>query len=230
MPDYNSPLGNKKFNAPALRELDIPDAGEVTHNYGNQPTTHNYGAPQYNNSNPPLGNNPYARGSAQQMQQSAVEDTMAFEQEIKQAREVKRTGKERLNDGAKQRIEMLIGLTKSVREVTLGDHVYVLQTLRSKEMREAIMLAAEFDGTVQSPFEIRRQLLARSLIKIAGVEIAQFVGSDSLEARLALIDELDHYLSNTLFDEYNVMTNEAKSKFDIKTNQDAAQVIDDLKK
>ncbi len=229
MPDYSSPLGNKKINAQALREFDVPDAGEVNYQYGNEAPTHNYGQGQYSASNPPIGNNPYARGPAVQFQQSP-QDASEFEREIKQAREVKRTGKERLNDGAKQRIEMLIGLTKSRKEVTLGDHVYVLQTLRSREMREAIMAAAEFDGTVQSPFEIRKQLLARSLIQIAGVDIAQFVGSNDLEARLAMIDEFDHDLLGALYGAYVEMTNESKSKFDIKTNQDAAEVIDSLKK
>ncbi len=92
------------------------------------------------------------------------------------------------------------------------------------------MAAAEFDGTVQSPFEIRKQLLARSLIQIAGVDIAQFVGSNDLEARLAMIDEFDHDLLGALYGAYVEMTNESKSKFDIKTNQDAAEVIDSLKK
>ena len=143
----------------------------------------------------------------------------------------KMAGKERLNDGARRRIEILIGMTRTTREVDLLEgNVFILQTLRSKEMREAIMAAAEYDGTVQSPFEIRKQLLARSLVQVAGVEVAQFVGSNTLEARMALVDDLDESLLNRLFDEYQKMVDESRDKFALKTVADAQEVVEDLKK
>jgi hypothetical protein len=97
-------------------------------------------------------------------------------------------------------------------------------------MREAIMAAAEFDGTVQSPFEIRRQLLARSLVQVAGLDVAQFVGSNELGARLELIDDLDEALLNRLYDEYLEMVRESREKYTIKSEQDAKEVVEDLKK
>jgi hypothetical protein len=97
-------------------------------------------------------------------------------------------------------------------------------------MREAIMLASEFDGTVQSPFEIRKQFLSRSIIQVGDIDIAQFIGSNDFEAKLAFIEELDEFLSNRLYDEYVSLTKEAKEKYYIKTEADVQEVVNDLKK
>ena len=147
-----------------------------------------------------------------------------------QAKEARRRGQDRLSDAARRRIEMLIGMTRGTRSFMLEGHQYALQTLKSGELREAILEAAKFDGTVESPFEIRKQLLARSLVQIAGVEVEQFLGSNSLEARLIFMDELDHYLLGRLYDEYLAMVQEARDKYAIKNETDAKEVVEDLKK
>ena len=46
---------------------------------------------------------------------------------------------------------------------------------------------------VQSPFEIRKQLLARSITQVAGMDFDQFVGSAELDDKLAAIEVFDHY-------------------------------------
>jgi hypothetical protein len=159
------------------------------------------------------------------------EDPNDIERDFKQAREIKKSnGKERLNEGAKRRIEMLIKMTSDSREVDINGNIFILQTLRSKEMREAIMAASEFDGTVQSPFEIRRQLLARSLSQIAGVDASQFVGSNDLESKLAFVDELGESLLNRLYDEYLILVKESREKYSIKNDADVKEVLEDLKK
>jgi hypothetical protein len=162
--------------------------------------------------------------------QMPTEDDAELERQIRAAKEARRTGKERLNDGAKKRVEMLVGMTRSTREVTIEGYKYVFQTLRSKEMREAIMAASEFDNTVQSPFEIRRQFLARSLVQIAGVEANQFAGSNSLDAKLDLIDQLDEPLLNRLYDEYLSLVKESRDRYAVKNAQEAQEVVEDLKK
>lgn len=158
------------------------------------------------------------------------QDQAELEQQFREARESKRLGRERLNDGAKRRIEMLIGMTRGTRTATIENNVYTLQTLKSKELREAVVSASVFDGTVQSPFEIRKQLLARSITQVAGMDFGQFVGSAELDTKLAAIEEFDHYLLGRLYDEYLTMVQEARDKYAIKTEDDAKEVIEDLKK
>lgn len=148
--------------------------------------------------------------------------------EVKQVKERRQPNK--LNDGAKKRIEILLGMTRTKKEVIIENNSFVLQSLKSKELSEAYMEAAKFDGTVQSPFEIRRQLLARSLSSIANVDFEQFISSRNIEDKLSFIDEMDHGLLNRLYDEYLRVVNENSNKFSIKSEDDAREVIENLKK
>jgi hypothetical protein len=125
---------------------------------------------------------------------------------------------------------MLIGMTRITRTAHIENNDYVLQTLKSKELREAVVSASLYDGTVQSPFEIRKQLLARSITQVAGMDFEQFVGSHELEAKLDAIEEFDHYLLGRLYDEYLTMVKEARDRYAIKTEDDAKEVVEDLKK
>lgn len=222
MPKFRSPLGDKDFPGQTLKEFDVPDETEE------QPAMRMHGPSLHGPQNPVDIRS--AMEFQERMRQRSPEEDAEIERQIRTAREAKRLGRERLGDGAKRRIEMLIGMTRTTREVDLNGNKFILQTLRSKEMREAMMSASEFDGTVQSPFEVRRQLLSRSLTEIAGVEFAQFVGSDSLEAKLELIDNLDEAVLNRLFDEYSTLVKESREKYAIQTPEQVKEVADDLKK
>jgi hypothetical protein len=213
---FDSPIGNKKFAGAPLRELDVPDESDHPHVASKMDEE--------------IQNMRMQREHEAMAQKIQERDTSEVEREIRAAREAKRTGKERLNDGAKRRIEMLIGMTRSTREANIDGNVYIFQTLKAKEMREAILAASEFDGTVQSPFEIRRQFLARSITHIAGVEFELFIGANDLETKLLFIEELDDALLNRLYDEYVLLSRDARDKYSIKTVDEAKGVTEDLKK
>lgn len=221
MPNYESSISSKKFAGQPLKEYTVPDeSGQEM-----APIMRQRG-PALHGSQPPI--DPNIALAYQKRLES--EDNAEVERQISEAREAKRLGRERLNDGAKRRLEMLLNMTRTTREVSLLGNIFVLQSLSGVETREAYMIASEFDNTVQSPFEIRRQLLARSLVSIAGVEISQFVGTNSLEARLQLIDHLDESLLNRLFDDYSELVKESKDKFAIKSVEDAREIVEELKK
>lgn len=218
MPKYDSSLGSKSFAGSPLREFDVPEGGIQ---YGSNPNSRLGGyAPQVD----------AAVEFQERMEQESSQESVEFERSMKEARDAKRTGKTRLNEGARRRIEMLVGMSRTTHEADIGGNQYAFQTLGSKEMRTAIMAASAFDGSVQSPFEIRRQLLGYSLTKIAGLDVAQFVGSNDIEAKLELIDNLDDALLNRLYDEYLLMVKESREKYAIKTEEDAKEVAEDLKK
>lgn len=224
MAHFDSPLGSKKIMAAPLKEFDVPDESGYV-----EPSNPIPVAKQRAVSIPSAGE----LQSFQSRLENQYESPADFEHEMKQAKaaqQAAKQGKERLNDGARRRIEMLVGMTQSAREVVIGENTFVLRTLRAKEMREAMMVASEFDGTIQSPFEIRRQLLGRSLKQVAGVDIEQFVGSSALEARMSFVDEQDDTLLNRLYEEYLTLVREAKDKYAIKTEEEAKEVITDLKK
>jgi len=226
MPSFDSPIGKKNFAGPNLKTFDVPDDSGYNEPSHQEPVVRRRQMPNVNVD--------AIRDFQAQMQQQEMpsydRDPADVEKEIRQAKADRKAGRERLNDGAKRRLEMLLGMTRSTREVDIMGHKFVFQTIPSKEMREAIMEAAMFDGTVQSPFEIRRQLLSRSLVVIAGVDAAQFVGSNDLNAKLALIDELDESLLNRLYDEYLTLARDAEQKYAVKSVEEVKGIVEDLKK
>lgn len=223
MVNYDSPLGSKKNPSQPMREAVIPDQSGPQH-----ATSVGARTPQmfqmddaaireFNNRMSPSDPGP-------------SQEQAELEQQFREAREAKRTGRERLNEGARRRIEMLTGMTRGTRTVTIDGNVYLFKTLRDKELTEAIVAASVFDGNVRSPFEIRKQLLARSLVQVAGVDFDQFVGAGDLETKLAAIEEFDHYLLARLYDEYLLMVKETIERYAIKNDTDAKKVVEDLKK
>lgn len=223
MASYDSPIGKKQFQGQPIKETVIPDESGYT------ASSVSSRQPNFQLDDVALRDFNTRMGSAQ-MPPMPSQDQAELEQQFREAREAKKLGKERLNEGARRRIEMLVGMTRATRTVTLENNVYVLQTLRDQELRDAVVSASAFDGSVQSPFEIRKQLLARSIIQIAGMDFDQFIGSRDLEAKLDCITLFDHYLLGRLYDEYLAMVKEARERYAIKDETDAKEVVEDLKK
>jgi len=220
MGNFDSPLGKKNFSSQPLREFDVSDGED--------------NIPLHKGS--PVIDGNVIRDLQNRLHNSSEDrfiqdrDPSEVEREIIAAREVRRNGMEKISDGAKRRIEMLIGITRSTRDVDIEGNVFTLQTLKSKEMRLAIMSVAKYDGTVEGPFEMRKQYLARSITHVAGVDINNFLASDKLEAKLAFIDELDEPLLNHLYSEYLELTKMAREKYSVKSDEDVKEVLEDLKK
>lgn len=239
MPKIESDLGSQNIPSRPMRNLTIPDESGYTQQQQPQPQQPTMiGAPSGNFA-PSISRRQGRPMNENEMRdwQSNIQATLDpdsqlsdLEREFKQAREDKKRGQTMLNEGARRRVEMLIGMTRQTRTADIEGNTYVLQTLKGKEMREAIMASSEFDNTVQSPFEIRRQFLARSLIVVANVPMDQFAGSNDLEAKLSVIDEMDDILLNRIMDEYNILIKESRSKYAIKTPEEAQEVSEDLKK
>lgn len=241
MPEFKSSIGGRQFQGKQLREFDVPDINEEQFNVEaaiNSGQLKKLNAAEIaefqqrlNSSNIEEENNykpvPSSRQQVQERPKTFYKEDL---QETEHAYQTRRKGIERLSQGAKKRIEMLIGITRTVREVEINGHKFTLQTLLSKEMREAISLASEFDGNVQSPFEIRMQFLARSVSEIDGIAIEQFLGSNEIEDKLSFVNELDDVFLNRLYSEYLILKEEATQKYAISTKSEAEEVSDDLKK
>lgn len=159
-----------------------------------------------------------------------VPDRALLEKEFQTARQMKATNKVKISDGAKRRIEMLMGMTYETRVSNINGQTYTFRILSANETREAIKAVMPYDGTVEAPFEARRQFLARSLTHIDGVELGQFLGDSSLEIALEFIDALGNKLVDRLYTEYTLLCNESKNKYSIKSEEDLKEVVEDIKK
>jgi hypothetical protein len=242
MPSIKSDLTNKNFSGGGMRQFDVSDDSEDDSNQG--PDIAELNKRMAERGLPPVdeatvrqmyavqqgGGGDGGRRPPPKAPPPDMDNFYEAERTIKEARVAKLTGKSRLNEGAKRRIEMLCGMTRSTRTADLDGTLFSLRTLKNKEMREALLLAAQFDGTIESPFEIRKQLLARSLYEVAGTDITLFLGDPSLEAVCEFLDEADETLLTRLYSEYLLLTDEATKKFAIKSEADVKEVVEDLKK
>lgn len=232
MPKFENPLGKQSVPERPLKHLAIPDES----GFQPPPSNQSMGGGGFSPSVSRRVGRPMTDEEAADFQARMQENQdpdyglSDVEREFKRARQEKARGVERLSDGARKRSEMLTDMTRSTRTADIGEQTYKLQTLKGKEMREAIAAASEFDGTVHSPYEIRKQLLGRSLVVVAGVDIASFIGSNDLDARLNAVEDMDDALLNRLYDEYLSMVKDARDRYAIKTEEDVKEVIEDLKK
>jgi len=226
MPKFDSPIGSKQFQGQPMRDVSVPDDT----NYDQQPMSRQQR--HVREQGPPVFDERSMQDfqSGMQMAEPGPRELSQLEQEILAAKRAKRDGKERLSDGAKRRVEMLIGMTRLTKDIEIDGQLYRIQTLKSRELREALVATAEFDGTIQLVFETRKQMLARSIIVVAGVEIEQFLNSTDLQTKLDFIEEMDHSLLLRLYNEYIILSNEAQDKYALKTPAEVKEVVEDLKK
>jgi hypothetical protein len=151
----------------------------------------------------------------------------------KEARREQLSNAERISNPAKQRIELLADIGRLTKEVELAGHVFSLRTLKSKETREAALQSfnVNINTQLEAGYEARRQQLARSIFKIDGHLFEDVIGSNSLETKLQFLDEkLEETIIVKLFDEFSKLKDDARAQFEIKTDTEAKEVAEDLKK
>lgn len=237
MVTFKSDLTNQDMSVAQLRQFDVPDeSGEIEEDTDPIAALN---ARMISRGLPPLSEDLVKQMRQQQSAAQPVavpkktnefKELAELEKAAKDARIAKNTGRSKLSAAAKHRIEILCGMSRLTTEVKIEENTFVLRNLKSKELQEAISKAAEYDGTVDSTFEIRNQLLSRSLYQVADMEVGLFLGDDSVEARLEFLSELDEPVVSVLYDEYVKLANLTKNKYAIKTEKEAAEVAEDLKK
>jgi hypothetical protein len=213
VPTINSPLGSKKV-AGGMREF-VVDEEEANPQYQHQ-NMHYHQPSDYVDAPP----------SHPQFQQPPPPQAI-HRSEIKR---VSPTDNSKISEAGRKRIELLCGMTQLVRQVTIGENVFELRTLKTKENREVITSSLKFDGTIEFSFELRKQVLARSLVSVAGIDIESFVGSFDFNAKLDFVDELDDTICERLYSEYLDLNKETKEKFGFKTDAELSQVGEEIKK
>lgn len=239
MPKLDSTLTSKTFTATAIPQFDVPDESQAIQD--SAPIDFEaIDIQRQSRGLPPLDDKTKRAMYASMQQEEPTPETKAkvptvqhlhdFERKVDESRRAKNSGQERLSVAAKKRIESLCEMSRATKTVELDDNTYVLQTLKGKEHRAAIVAAAAFDGSAHAAFEVRKQLMARSIAKISGYDVELFLGDDSIEARLEFVDELPEALLIKLYSEYLEMAQGAQNKYFIKTEAEVKEVMADLKK
>lgn len=225
MAGIKSDITNKQFASSGFTELEVPDESQEVSEAELQAMNAHLASRGF----PPIGGQ--VQGRPVEARKPASDESLEeLESKMAVARKAKVTGRVRLTDSAKRRVEILCGLFKNTKEVDIDGNVFVLKVLKGKEIKQALVEASAFSGSVELPFETRKQFLARSLSQVAGTDIEMFLGDNSLEARLEFIEELDEPVLGALYGGYLTLVEESNKKYAIKTEDEAKEVTSDLKK
>lgn len=229
MPKFDSPIGSKQFQGQPMRDVAVPDESGYTPQppRGHMPQQVRPPAHEH----PPVFDEAAFREFQAQMNPvQPVREMTDVEQQILSAKKAKQEGRERISEGARRRIEMLIGMSRMTKTVDINGTTFTLQTLKNEEAREVLIASIPYDGTIEFSFENAKQTLARSLIEIASTDINQFLSSSDLGVKLDFISQLPQALFTRLYNEYVNLDTESREKFGLKNDMDVKEVVEDLKK
>lgn len=228
MPKFDSPIGSKQFQGQPMRDVAVPDESGYSPPPGPLPR---HVRPPVHDQSPPVFNEAAFQEFQSQMNPvPQIREMSDLERQILEQKKAKKEGRERMSEGARRRIEMLIGMSQMTRTFDVNGTSFTLKTLKNNESRDVLVASIPFDGTIEFSFENAKQTLARSLIQIAGTDIDQFLSSSDLNVKLDFITELPQVLFTRLYNEYVVLDTESRERFALKTDNEVKEVIEDLKK
>lgn len=211
MPTINSPITNKNYQQNAgMREFVIPDGSDEMDHHQHYPEEHMHQA------------------SPMQAPQYPAQQNIPLQSVMQNRKSAEKNNK--ISDAGRKRIEILCGMSSLTKEVDIEGNIFVLRSLKSKESRDCLVSSLKYDGTIEFTFELRKQILARSIATVSGIDLADFVGSYDFEAKLQFIDELDDLIIDKLYAQYLSLNKQIKDKYGLSDQNVVKEVVEDIKK
>ena len=124
----------------------------------------------------------------------------------------------------------MCGIGRLQTETEAGGHKFVLQSLKAGEMKEVLTIVSQVSTAATAMFEMRAQILAKSLVTIDDQPIDLILGVSNPEDMIQFINELQESLVNQLYNSYTNMIKENENKFLVKDSQEAHEVAEEIKK
>lgn len=199
--------------------------------------------------NSPLGKQTVASSAGEMRTFSVPDATQAppEEQEFRNADDVLNLRRRMMQEAAqvnntseRTRVEFLAGMGRAVKLVEIvtpeGKVTYHVRTLKSKEMKFLFQQteAAAKTSQVGSVFDGRILSLALAVFAIDGIDFDVILGCqnspDRLHRRIDFFDELDDVIVNKIYEEWGALVKEHNSKYAIKDEKDAKEVMASVKK
>ena len=185
----------------------------------------------------PLGNKTI---DAPEMKRFAVPDETETHQmgveEVMAMRRQKMAEMSSVGDAARKRIEILVGIGRAVKTVSVGETTYSMRTLKGKEMKYLAQKTSEAakSNVISSIYDGRSLALSMAIYAIDGIDVdivLDCVGlPERLAARMAFYDDMDDALLSHLYSNWEILIKENNDKYAIKNDEDAKEVLASVKK
>lgn len=182
----------------------------------------------------PLGNMTYTRSTGSKV--LTVEDPTDMEysleeqklKELEQLRLAKKESLQKAPEGAKKRLEFLLGISRLGEDVEVDNVSFSIRSLKARETQEVIEAIMSIQLSAIQAFEMRAHTMARAIYAIDGQDISVVIGSNKIEDRVNFVKELDESLLNYLYDRYTKMIQLNNKRFELGTEEQ--EVIENVKK
>lgn len=163
------------------------------------------------------------------MEQQPEQDDSLYA-ELQAAKLKKKHARDRLNEGAKQRIEILLGISRLTDDVEIDGTTFSIRSLKSKEQKAVIEYAAKENLNISYLMEIRLYTLAHSIYEIDGQPVEIILGTNDVEMIADVINDMDESLVNHLYSRYEKMVKQNKNKLNPEENEKKEELTDEIKK
>lgn len=175
------------------------------------------------------------QGSIQQPPRRRDSEGLDEEQikELESARKMKMDRENRISPEARTRIEFLSGIGRLEESVKVENTKFTLQSLKAYEQEEVFDCISNLGDVtaVKMQFEIRAQTLARAIYAIDDQPLGIVVGSNHIEDKVAAMRELDENVADYLYKWYQEnIVKKAQSKYSVKNEEEAKEVVEAVKK
>ena len=150
-------------------------------------------------------------------------------QELEAKRRQTRTLMERVSPRAKERIEYLCNLGRLTDEFEFEGTMFKIRSLKGKELKEILLAVANVNPLVLG-IDLRNETLARSVYEIDGQTMDLVLGTNDMDARVALWDDMDDHAADYINVKYQKLASDAQEKYGINSKEDAKEVANDIKK
>jgi hypothetical protein len=142
--------------------------------------------------------------------------------------------KQPISESGKKRVEMLCGMLSLTKEVKFNDTIFVVRLLRAKEAAQIAsdILKLNLTYNVENSYAFKHLTLAKALVSINNIDIDTFLDSANNDdkAKQAFVEELQEFVVDYLFKKYTELNEEVKVKYGIKTEEQAKELAEDIKK
>jgi hypothetical protein len=226
MADINSPLGRRQFamqNPQQRKVFTVPDetgmSAESTTFDDDMPPREAFTGPSY-------GEMDNAPPVVKRVRQMAAEPQINRE-ELQRVRQEVKQSKLEVPPKAKNRIELLLGLKRKFKEVTVEGVKFTLKSLKHAEYQDvfsAISRLSDVSNIVVS-LELQIQTLARAITHIDDIPVLTVLSVSSVEE---VVDYLREFESDVI-DQLNEEFKSLKSETEVKKEEES-EVSENLKK
>lgn len=162
--------------------------------------------------------------------QEEEESIQQMEQRLRVAKNEKKIINQTAPTAAVQRLEILTGIGRLVKDITIENVKFSLRSLKNKEIRDVMKRAVDAKTHVEEVLVIRVYVLAYSVYKIDDRSIEDYIGSYDIDDKIDLINELEEHVVSRLWKVYSEMLEDHNNKIEQDLGETSEKIVDNIKK